>query len=752
MTGQTVSHYEILEPLGRGGMGVVYKAKDLDLDRVVAIKFLPPHIAATEAEKRRFVQEARTASAFDHPNICTIHEIGSAPDGQLFIVMAFYEGETLKARIAAGHTEPDRVRDIAAQVAQALGKAHAKGIVHRDIKPANIIVTADGVAKVLDFGLAKLGGGDATVTAPGIAAGTVAYMAPEQIRGEADHRCDLWALGIVLYEMFTGRTPFQGDRTESLLLSILHDPVTPVRLLRPDVPDDLARVIERCLQKNPADRYDNAGQILADLRMSHQVMQPIPPADGSARWRAGASVIVLPFVNMSRDEQSEYFSDGLTEELIHALAQVEGLRVVSRTTAFEFKGKALDVRTIGERLKVGTVLEGGVRRSGDRLRVTAQLTNTADGYQIWSQRFDRELKDIFAIQDDIAATVVDTLKLKLRSEQPAERRHGGNLESYNLYLKGRFHWNKQTAEGFHQAIQCLEQAIAVDENYAPAHAALADIYMSIGFWGVMPPAGAWAKAREAAQKAIAIDPASSEAHTALARCAQFNDWNRREAERGLRLAVDLNPNYGDAQFALAVYHAQMGELRQALESAKRARDLDPLNPLIGTGVAWMLYYRDEIDRAIEECSRVLGLQPEYFEAQGLMGLLHEAKGKPADSVRWFEKARDASGGSPAVLGFLGRAYAASGRTEDAEAVLQRLRDLAGDRYVPPVAYALVYIGLGDRERALDWLEAAYEARDPFLCYAKVFPPYDRLRAEPRFKALLERMGLEHGSRSFTSAR
>ena len=742
---QGVSYYEILQPLASGGMGVVYKARDLRLDRIVALKFLPADLAANPVQRERFIQEAKAASLLDHPNICTIYEIGSTPDGRVFIAMPFYEGDTVKHKIAQGPMELIESADIATQVAQGLAKAHSKGIIHRDIKPANLIVTNDSIVKILDFGVAKLNGGSG-LTRSGTLLGTVAYMSPEQISGETDQRTDLWSLGVVLYEMLTGQHPFCAEKEATTIYQILHvQPSRPV-VLRPETPPHLERILSRLLEKDRAMRYSRAEELLEDLRR----FQPKGSIDlattselsGSFLQMAPPSIAVLPFNNLSRETEAEYFGDGLAEELIYALSQVDGLHVVSRVSAFEFKGKSHNLGQIGQQLKVRSVLTGSVRMAGDRLRVNVEMTNIADGYCLWSARFDRDMKDVFAIQDEIASHVVSNLKLRLEDQtHSVAQRYVGNPDAYNLYLKGRYYFNRNTEQGFRKAGECFGRAIAVDSQCAPACAGLAEFYMAMGFWSVTVPAEAWPKAREFAAKAMQLDPRNPDAHITLAKVYQFSDWDRSAAEGEFRRAVQLNPNHSEARFAYSVFLLQAGQLYQSLEEIKRAHDLDPLNLSIATGVAWLHYYRGDYYRAMDQCQQVFELSPDYPEAQGCLALCSEKIGHPADSVVWLEKTTQGSAELPFVLGLLGRAYALNGQREKAVEMQHKLQTISKQRYTSQVAHALVALGLGDLDLAMQWLEEALQAHDAFLCYAKVFPPYDPLRDRPRFQEMLQRMGL-----------
>ncbi len=744
MIGQTISHYKILAKLGGGGMGVVYKAEDAKLKRTVALKFLPPDLTRDDEAKERFMHEAQAASALDHPNICTIHEIDETEDGRIFICMAYYEGETLKQHVASGKLQVADVIDVAIQIAQGLAKAHEHGITHRDIKPANVMITKDGVVKIVDFGLAKLAGQEG-LTKTGMTVGTVAYMSPQQAQGiEVNHRTDIWSLGVVLYEMITGQLPFRGEYEHAVIYSIMNEAPKPLAEWRAEVPAKLQMIVEKAVAKNLGERYQQTNEMLSDLRALQKELESGLAQAAGVEKRPVSSIAVLPFVNMSADPENEYFSDGLAEDLINALTKIKGFHVAARTSAFSFKGEKQDIREIGRKLNVETVLEGSVRKVDDRLRITAQLINVSDGYHLWSERYDRVMADVFAIQDEITLAIVNALKVELLGEEKAAiaKRYTDNLEAYNLYLKGRYFWNKRFEGGLQKAMEYFKQAIEKEPTYALAYSGLADCLGILGFYSYLPPQEAFPKAKALAQKALEIDDSLAEAHTSMAGMRWVYDWNWLEAEQEFKRALELKPSYAMARWWYSYFLMTMGRTDESLAEIKQAQEFDPLSLVINTMAGWMLYFAHQYDQAIAQCQKALEMDPNFGMAHFVLGWAYEQEGMYEEAIAVMQKAKNIVG-LPLIGPFLAHVYAISGKTDEAQKLIDQLNELLSkQQYVSPCHMAVIHAGLGEQDQAFEWLQKAYKERAGWLIMLKVEPRFDSLRSDPRYTELLKKVGLE----------
>jgi serine/threonine-protein kinase len=746
MTGKAISRYKVLEKLGEGEMGEVYLAEDNELSRRVVLNFLPARYASDEGLRTRFKREAQAAAALNHPNVITIHEV-SEYKNRPFIAMEYVEGESLKSLIAKRELPQEKAIDIAVQVCEGLAKAHQMGIVHRDLKPQNILMGKDGQVRILDFGLAKVKK-DAIPTQLATSGDTVAYMSPEQARGEdLDHRTDIWSLGVILYEMLTGEAPFKGEHDQAVIYSILN--VEPQPLTGSAV--DLQRVVNKALAKNQKERYQAVGDLLDDLRLTREGRESGSVRTPSIEARLSPSIAVLPFTNLSTDKDQEYFCDGMADEIISALTHVEGLRVVARTSSFLFRGQDRDLREIGRRLNVGALLEGSVQKVGTKLRIAAQLVKVADGYDLWSERYDRNIEkeccpeDIFSIQEGISLAIVEKLKVKLLGEEKEKllKRHTQDLDAYNLYLKGRFFWNKRTEQGYQKGLKYFRQAIERDPSYALAHAGIADCYDLLGFYGHMAPKEAFPKAKAAAEKALQIDEGLAEAHTSLAGASEFYDWDWPTAEKEYKRAIQLNPNHATAHHWYAEYLSHMGRHEESMAEAKRALELAPLSLIINTLLGLMLYETRQYDRAVEQLQKTLEMDPGFIVARFFLAPAYAERGMYDQAVAEAEKTMDLSGGNdPLMLALLGAMYSYSGKRDEAKRVLADLDRVSKQKYVSAFHLALIHMGLGEKDQAFACLERAYEERDHWLESIKVHPMLDSLRSDPRFTELLKKMRLD----------
>ena len=754
LIGNRLGHYLVLEKLGSGGMGDVYVAEDTRLNRRVAVKFLRSEVSDARDSRARILREARAAAALNHPNIVHIYSVEEASD-LVFITMELVQGRSLRQLLAAGTGLPlAQTISVAAQLAEALACAHAAGIVHRDLKPGNVMVTDDERVKILDFGVAKVvaristqSAEDSTTTGEdasvGQAVGTTGYMSPEQALGKAlDARTDLFALGVVVYEMATGRTPFQGDTVAAVFDHLLNRRQPPLLTFNPTLPRSLEILIDKALEKDPEHRYRSADEFLRDLRnVTGSTSSTANAVTIAAEPRASSSVAVLPFVDMSAGKDQEYFCHGITEEIITALTSVPGLQVISRTSAFAFQSKDLEITEIGRRLRVTTILEGSVRKSGARVRITAQLVNAEDGYHIWSKRFDRELSDVFVIQDEIAASILD--EFRIDHETGPSERAPLNVPAHDAYLKGMYALNKWTEGTVREAIGAFRQALAEDAAFAPAYAALAEAH--IWFYsgvGILPAAETVPQARRAVDKALALDADLAQAYKVRGLIAMNHDWDRREAERALTRALQLGPGSASAHLWNA-WRLALLERRHdlALVELEQAERLDPLDLQVKTQIGYVHHFRHDLDRAIAQFEKVVALEPSFAFAHYALGDALTQRGQFDRAIAELDKSIELGGRSVNHVGVLGYAYARSGNRERAKEHLDELNTRGAAGYVSPMWFGLVHLGLSDLDGLFHSLNRAFEERDGSLILITAAVEFDPVREDPRFKTLLERMGM-----------
>ena len=733
--GTTLGPYQIVSELGRGGMGVVYEARDPRLKRTVAIKLLPPDLTRDETAKQRFLQEAQAASALDHPNICTIHEINETDDGQLYLVMAHYEGETLKERIERGPLELDNAIDIATQVGQGLAEAHQAGIVHRDIKPANLFVTKSGVVKILDFGLAKLAGTEG-MTQTGTTLGTVAYMSPEQAKGqEVDHRTDIWSLGVVLYEMLAGHPPFQGEN----LLSLSNAIVGGEPLLLTGASSSAHSVVTKALNKDKARRYLSVTDLLTEMRA---LRSGSDAATVATPTKADVpSIAVLPFAEMSAAKDQDYFCEGMAEEIINALTKLENLRVVARTSAFQFKGQALDLREVGRRLDVTSVLEGSVRTAGNRLRVTAQLIDVGDGYHVWSERFDRTLDDVFDVQDEIARTVSDKLQGELSGQADASpvTPPTRNLDAYNLFLQGRQCFARMAGPPLEQALNYFSQALALEPKYAEAHAGIARVQTYRAILSFAAPRTVMPEAKDRALKALAIDDGIGDAHGALAAVLDSYEWSWPEAEREYQRALELNPGDSITRSHYADFLGRQGRREASIGEGRRAVELDPLSSVGRLWFSQVLVYAGQFKAALDEAQTGIDADPSFPQLYQSLANALAGLGRGDEATEALRTQTRLAPGAPMPLCNLCLRLSLGGHRDEALAIARELEQRRAGEYISAALLAWCYAGLNQHDEALTWFDVALEERDVLMPYINSYPGLDPLRADPRFQALLQRM-------------
>jgi serine/threonine-protein kinase len=766
-----LQRYEVLAPLGAGGMGEVYRARDRRLGREVAVKVLPEQLAGDREALARFEREARAIAALSHPNLLAIYDFGE-DDGVSFAVTELLHGESLRAALAPGPMPWRRAAEVAASIAEGLAAAHSRGIIHRDLKPDNLFLTSEGRIKILDFGLARWvreepAGAEATAapttpdpTRPGTVLGTVGYMSPEQVRGEAaGPQSDLFAFGCVLSEMLTGRPAFTGASVFDRMAAILRDEPAPPSRVAAEIPAELDRIVLTCLEKSAPRRPASAAELVAPLRSlgSTGAADPTVVAPGtrsataiSSRVRSavrrgprGKSLAILPFVNPGGDAEMDYLTEGITENLINGLSQVPKLRVMARSTMFRYRGDA-DPQQVGRDLGVGTVLSGKIAPRGPALAISVELVDATNGWRLWGARYDRPIDDLPAVQEEIAREITTSLKLTLEPEQKKRiaKRHEVDREAFALYLKGRYHWNKGTVPGLQKALEHFEQAIEKDPAYALAWTGVSDCYAMLGMdrYAALPPREAYPKAKAAARKALEIDDGLAEAHTSLG-YALLVSWEWVAAEKEFRRAIQLNPDYAQAHHFYGFLLAARGRAEESLAQFRQALEIDPLSLITNADYGWAYYCAHRYDEAIEQLHKAIEMDANFPQFYLWLGLATQARGLLDQSIAAFDEGIRLTRGNSTFVAGKGVTLVAAGRREEAEAILTDFEERSKTQYVPMACMVQMNIALGHTDEAFRWLEKAADYRASFMLPIQVYPFFDPIRGDPRFTALLEKNGL-----------
>jgi serine/threonine-protein kinase len=751
--GDRLSYYRIVGKLGEGGMGVVYRAEDVRLGRAVALKVLAPQLAGNVLARRRFEAEARAASALDHPNICALYDVGETPDGRLFLALAFCEGETLQHTLERGPLEVSKAIAIAVQIAAGLNEAHAKGIVHRDIKPANVMLRPDGLVKILDFGVAKIER-DAGITGPADSIGSPAYMAPEQIRGgRVGATADVWALGVVLFEMIAGRRPFEGDGMQNLFYSILEQSAPALDTQRPGVHPEISRIVARALAKEPAARFPTVSAFADAMRavttsfdQQTRVLESVGttaagPGTGSGSRQAPrsppteSSLAVLPFSDLSPGRDQEWFCEGLAEELITSLSEVRALRVASRASTQQFRDQ--DPRAIGEKLQVGILLTGSVRKAANRVRITTQVVKVDDGSVIASARYDRDLDDVFALQEEIARATVEAVVARIdQGTAPRVRRPTESIEAYNLYLEGRYNLNRRTVAAFREAIPLFERAIALDPSFAAAYAGLADIHVHLALHNAGDPHDLAQRGKELCRRAIALDSELLDARITQATIRALFDWDWGRAESELRAVLAINPARTTALHSLAVYVlAPLGRMDAAIAEIRSALAIDAVSIPFQNSLGYLLHFARRSNEALAQLRATLDRAENPFTRVLLSEILIDL-GRADEGAEIL-----LADPGPLSKASLAMCFARSGKVEEARAILEEMQQPPAGSYPSDYFSAVVLVTLGELEAAIECLERAATEGVPTLAWLGVRPVFDPLRGHPRFQRILERMRL-----------
>jgi serine/threonine-protein kinase len=781
--------YEIIEELGTGGMGKVYRVEDARAKEEIALKLIKPEIAADKKTIERFRSELTIARKIRHKNICGMYDLGE-DKGSYYITMEYVSGEDLKDLIRRVRIDTGTAIKIAKQVCEGLSEAHHLGVVHRDLKPSNIMIDKNGNARIMDFGIAKSTTGKG-ITDKGTMIGTPEYMSPEQVEGEeVDQRSDIYSLGVILYEMVTGQVPFEGDSPFTVGVKHKNEMPKDPKELNAQIPDDLNHMILRCLEKDKEKRYKSAGEVRFELehiekdiptivrvapRKKPLSSKEITVANGLRKflipafvvialavivviiWKSipqkepvspppeKSSIAVLPFVDLSPQKDQEHLCDGIAEELINRLNKLENLWIPARTSSFSLKEKELDIQEIGKTLNVKTVLEGSLRKAEKKLRITVRLVNVSDGNTLWSEKYERNEGDIFSLQDEISLAIVDNLKIKLLSEEKNElvKSYTQNLEAYDLFLRGRFFWNKRTEKDLKRSIEYFEQAIEKDPNYAIAYAGLADSYVIFPDYSTIPPKVAYSKAKESALKALEIDDMLAEAHVSLAQVMSRLDWDWEGAEQEYLRAIELNSKYATAHHWYAMHLMFLTRHDEAIKEIKRAHELDPLSLVINRNIGLVLFYARHYDQAIEALHKTLEMEPDFIRTHYFLGRAYLQKSMYEDALEEFQREREISNSWEEVLeSRIGIAFAKMGKKSKAERVLDEMIERSKEMNVSPYGLSLIYIALGENDQGFNILEEAYDARWSGINYLKIEPVFDSVRSDPRYRTLLKKMNLE----------
>jgi serine/threonine protein kinase/tetratricopeptide (TPR) repeat protein len=779
MIGQAISHYKIVEKLGEGGMGVVYKAEDTRLKRTVALKLLPREAVADPVAKARLTHEAQAAAALDHPNVCTVYEIGEA-DGYTFIAMACVEGESLRERITAGPLPLDTVLDVARQTGEGLAEAHRKGIVHRDIKPANVIVSGGGQIKILDFGLARADW-QSRLTKTGTAVGTVAYMAPEQATGgvEADARTDIWSFGVLLYEMISGRLPFRAEHEQAVLYSVMNEDPEPLTAIRTGVPVELERIVAKAMSRRPEDRYQHVEDMLVDLKAVGKLIYGKRKDDSSLRTGAarrktrvvaGAIVVVvaviavvvlskrilepgeraaggsirslavLPFDNLMNDPEQDYFVEGIHEAVITGLSKLGSLRVISRTSVMLFKDSRKPLPEIAKELDVDALLEGSVLRVGSEVQITAQLIDGSSDEHLWADSYKRDLRDVLSMINDVAGTIAGEINATLTPAQTERlaKAHPVDPEAYDYMLRGLQMFNTFRSSQVRQSIDHFNRAIEIDPDFAQAYAGLSGAYTVLAIVGA-PPADVMPRAKEMARKALDLDDGLAMAHTAMGYVLLYYDREWEEAGQAFRRALEIDPNSGMARHGYADYLLVLGRLDESVDEVVRGRQSNPLSPMSNAVVVGHLYMARRYDELIEEAEKLMAVNPDYPVVQGFVRQTYWQIGRYEEAAEMLRSAGWAQ--EPGTRAILDRGYAESGPRGVMLAMARLLEAESDTSFVRPTSIALYYAWAGQAESAMTWLEKAEEVRSPTFVHILLDPAFDAFRDTPRFRALLRRLNL-----------